>query len=568
MPILLLVAFISGFVTILAPCIWPLLPIVLSASATGGRRRAFGISLGVVSSFGAFTLLTSYLVSLLKFDPNILRIFAVVVIGFLGATLVIPALSKRMEAAVSRLSGRFGSRLQGKEGFWGGLTIGVALGIVWTPCAGPILATIATLAATKAVNFQIVLVTAVYCLGVGIPLFLFASAGSRVFAKSRFVSQYIGRIQQIFGIVMILTAIAIFTSYDKVLELKLLNSFPSYSQLLNKLEGTVGGQLDAIRGKTSSRESQSVDLRDYGPAPEVAGGGNWLNSKPLKLADLRGHVVLVDFWTYTCINCIRTLPYVESWYEKYRDRGFVVIGVHTPEFEFEKKTENVAAALPRYKISYPVVQDNDYKIWDAFGNQYWPADYLIDANGNIRDVHFGEGNYDQTETAIADLIAEAGGKVDRNLVSIADQTPKGSLTPETYLGKTRMDRFSSNEKVNGGSENFTLPDRLNEDNFAYQGTWDVEGEFAKAQAGSDLFFNFNASKVYLVMHPSSAGEKVKVYLDGKPIDAQAGGSDVLGGEVNIDSDRLYSLINLKNKGRHLLRLEFGGGTSVYAFTFG
>lgn len=567
---LLLIAFISGLITILAPCIWPLLPVVLSASALGGRRRALGISLGIVSSFGVFTLLTSYLVSLLAFDANILRIFAVSVIGLLGMTLLVPALSKRFEAQVSGFSGKFGSKLQVTGGFWGGLILGLALGVVWTPCAGPILATIATLAATKAVNLQIVIVTFVYCFGIGIPLFVLASFGSKIFAKSKFVGGYTGRLQQIFGAVMILTALAIFTNYDKVLELKLLSSFPSYSQLLDKFEGLAGGQLNSIKGKGGStgQKIQSSNLRNYGPVPEFAGIANWLNSNSLTMSQLRGKVVLVDFWTYTCINCIRTLPYVTSWYEKYKDRGFVVVGVHTPEFEFEKNTANVAAALKQYKINYPVAQDNDYKTWNAYSNQYWPAHYLIDARGNVRDFHFGEGDYDKTEEAIKQLLVEAGSAVDSNLVNFADQTPKTELTAETYLGMRKMERFASNEQVRGGMQNFTLPNSLSQDHFAYQGSWDVQAEFAKAQSGSELFFNFNAAKVFLVMHPAVFGETVKVYLDGKLVDDLARGDDVRGGQVTLDRDRLYNLINLKAPGRHLLRLEFGGGTSVYAFTFG
>ncbi len=573
MVLLFLVAFISGLVTILAPCIWPLLPIVFSASAVGGRRRALGISLGIVSSFGAFTLLTSYLVSLLRFDANLLRFFAVFVIGFLGVVLVVPAFSSRLEAVVSRLSGKFGARFQKGDGFWGGLILGIALGVVWTPCAGPILATVATLAATKAVNFEIVTVTFFYCLGIGIPLFFFARASSRFFAKSRGISGYTGRVQQVFGVIAILTALAIFTNYDKLVELKLLSSFPSYSQFLDKLEGTVGNQLNSVKGNKGGgsvgQKIQSSNLRNYGPAPELAGISNWLNSNPLTLSQLKGKVVLVDFWTYTCINCIRTLPYVTSWYEKYKNQGFVVIGVHTPEFEFEKNTANVAAALKQYKINYPVAQDNDYKTWNAYSNQYWPADYLIDAKGNVRDVHFGEGNYDKTEEAIKELLAEAGSTVDNNLVNIADKTPKASLTPETYLGTARMQRFAPSESVRGGLQKFTLPDNLGEDSFAFQGSFDVQAEFAKSEAGSELFFNFNAQKVFLVMLPETVGEKIKVYLDGKPIDAASAGEDVRNGVLTLDLDRLYNLVDLKAVGgRHLLRLEFLGKTSVFAFTFG
>jgi len=240
METLLVIAFLSGLITILAPCIWPLLPIIFSYSGTGGKGKALGITLGIMVSFAFFTLAISYLVSRLNFDPSLLRLFAVVVIGFLGLTLVVPALSRMLEALVSRLSGNLGKVTINpeKSDFKGGFTIGVALGVVWTPCAGPILATIATLAATQAVNLQIVLVTIVYVIGVGIPLFAFALFGSHLFNKSKFLNKYTGRIQQIFGLVMILTAIAIFTNYDKILQSQLLNAFPQYAEFLFNLEGS------------------------------------------------------------------------------------------------------------------------------------------------------------------------------------------------------------------------------------------------------------------------------------------------------------------------------------------
>lgn len=251
MEILLAIAFISGLVTILAPCIWPLLPIIFSYAGTGGKKKAFGITLGIMGSFAIFTLSVSYLVSRLNFNPDFLRFFAVVVIGFLGLTLAVSPMTRLLESLVSRLSGKFGATTNdpNKSGFFGGLTVGAALGIVWTPCAGPILATIGTLAATQAVNFQIVLVTLVYVIGVGIPLFGFAVLGSHIFNKSRFLNKYTGRIQQIFGIVMILTAVAIFTNFDKKLQADLLNAFPQYVDFIFDLEmaGEAEEQLEELK---------------------------------------------------------------------------------------------------------------------------------------------------------------------------------------------------------------------------------------------------------------------------------------------------------------------------------
>ncbi len=581
MLILLVFAFLSGLVTITAPCIWPLLPIILSSTATGGRRKPFGITLGIMISFAVFTLTISYLVSLFKFDPNILRLFAVVIIAFLGLSLVIPKLSKVFEGLVSRLSGRFAANSsQLNNGFIGGLITGLSLGIVWSPCAGPILATIATLSATKAVNFQLVLVTIVYVIGVGIPLFVFASFGNRLFTKSRFVSKYTGRIQQIFGVIMILTSIAIFTNYDKVLQSKLLDAFPSYTDFIVRLESNelVKKQLDSLKGKDEKEEEMmgkpfspvsSDSLPNLGKAPEFSGITSWLNSEPLTILNLKGKVVLIDFWTYTCINCIRTLPFVTSWYEKYKDMGFVVVGVHTPEFEFEKKTENVENAIKQYKINYPVAQDNDYKTWDAYNNHYWPAKYLIDKEGNLRKYHFGEGEYEEMEMAIRELLAEGGKTIEEKLTNIEDQTPKERMTPETYLGLSRLDRFASNENPKLGVQNYTVTQNIPDHYFAYQGTWTIENERAISTVGSSIILNFEAKRVFLVMNPSKPNDKIKVFLDNILVEQNISGKDLINGEITLDTDRLYQIINLKEKENHLLRLEFENeGISIYAFTFG
>ena len=236
MIVLLLFAFISGLITIFAPCIWPLLPIILSSTSTGGNRKPLGITLGIMVSFALFTLTISSIVKIIPFDPEILRLFAVIVIGFLGLSLAIPQLSHLLEGYVSRLSGKFGGTKSHGDGFTGGFITGLSLGLVWTPCAGPILATIATLAATQALNFQVILVTFVYVIGVGIPLFIFATVGRVLFTRSRFINQYTGRIQQVFGVIMILTAISIFTGYDRTLQAKLLDAFPGYAQFVVDLE--------------------------------------------------------------------------------------------------------------------------------------------------------------------------------------------------------------------------------------------------------------------------------------------------------------------------------------------
>jgi cytochrome c biogenesis protein CcdA/thiol-disulfide isomerase/thioredoxin len=583
MIVLLLFAFISGLITIFAPCIWPLLPIILSSTASGGRTKPLGITLGIMLSFGVLTLTISYIVKVIPFDPNALRFIAVIVIGFLGLTLIIPRLNQVVEGAVSRLSGKLGATKQkNKSGFSAGFITGLSLGVVWTPCAGPILATIATLAATKAVNFEVVLVTAVYILGVGIPLFLFTYAGAKLFQKSRVVNKYTGRIQQVFGVIMILTALAIFTNYDKVIQTKLLNAFPSYSGLLYSLESNqaVTNELNGLRGsqpidqsKINMPMAQPGPLPKLGAAPDFVGISHWLNSDPLTMAQLRGKVVLVDFWTYTCINCIRTLPYVTSWYEKYKDQGFVVVGVHTPEFEFEHNTQNVKNAIKQYNIHYPVAQDNDYKTWNAYKNQYWPAHYLIDTTGQIREVHFGEGSYDETEHSIQKLLEEAGKKTQTDTVKVSADTVNATepLSPETYIGSKRMQYYYPLQTLSDGNQNVTLEEQPPLSSFSLGGRWDIQPEFSTTTDSSTLVYHFTAKKVFLVLHPPQSGPAtMKVFLDGEQIPSSVAGSDVKDGAVTIDTARLYNLVDFKDKVEdHVLKLEFQTpDTEVYAFTFG
>lgn len=579
MILLLLFAFLSGLVTILTPCIWPLLPIILSSSIAGkGHRRPLGITLGIMLSFSIFTLAISTLVRLFHFDPNILRLFAVIVIGFLGLTLIIPALSLITEGLISRLTSLFGQKGQklGND-FSSGFVTGVALGIVWSPCAGPILAAIATLAASGQVSINVILVTIFYILGVGIPLFIFAYGGQRIITKTRFISKYTGRIQQFFGVIMLLTALAIYTNYDVYLQTKILDAFPSLSSTLTNVgnNNQVQKQLDILKGK----QTQTPQMADTSglfntntPAPDFTGGTKWLNTdKPLSIADLKGKVVLVDFWTYTCINCIRTLPHVTSWYDKYKDKGFVVIGVHTPEFAFEHETGNVLNAIKQFNINYPVVQDNNYSIWNSYNNQYWPAEYLIDAKGNIRRTHFGEGEYDQMEMAIQALLKEKGAKVTSPLDKMPDQTPATQLSPETYLGSSRMQYYFPSGNTGNLNRVFNLSENLSQNSFSLGGGWQITSETAITGKDAVLNYNFYSDKVFLVLRPgSSKNAKVKVFLDGKEVDASDAGADVQNGEITIDSDRLYNLIDLKgNAGAHILKLEFeDSGIEAFAFTFG
>jgi len=318
MVVLMLFSFLAGFVTILAPCIWPLLPIVLSASSGSGKQRPLGITLGVMTSFTVFTLSISYLEKFFHLDANIFRLLAVIIIGLLGISMMIPVLGTSFENFVNQILSPFQNKLKSQgSGFVAGYTTGFSIGLVWAPCAGPILATIATLAATQAVDARVILVTLAYVVGLGIPLFIFSLMGSKIFGEMRQVTKYTGIVQQVFGFIMIVAALLIYTNYDKVIQVKILEVFPSYGNFLSKVENNdvVAKQLGNLRGEKGTTHKETEGLADMGQAPGFKGISRWLNSNPLTMAQLKGKVVLVDFWTYSCVNCVRTLPHVTGWYE-------------------------------------------------------------------------------------------------------------------------------------------------------------------------------------------------------------------------------------------------------------
>jgi thiol-disulfide isomerase/thioredoxin len=317
----------------------------------------------------------------------------------------------------------------------------------------------------------------------------------------------------------------------------------------------------ARRSRSASASSQRAGLPVLGNAPELTGTGRWFNTpggRPLSLAQLRGKVVLIDFWTYTCINCLRTLPYLRAWDARYRGRGLTVVGVHTPEFSFERDAGNVRQAVARNRLRYPVVQDNDYGTWEAFGNQYWPAKYLIDARGRVRYTHFGEGGYGETEAAIRALLREAGAdRLGSRARAHAETADPGVQTPETYLGAEKADGFLP-AAPEQGTHRYPGWGDLPASRFALRGTWRVSAEAATAVSGASLDAEFVARKVYLVMSSRGARpRKVELLLDGKPK-----------GAVTVRGQRLYRLVSLGRAGEHRLTLRLSAGVSGYAFTFG
>lgn len=551
MIVLILFAFIAGFVTILSPCILPILPIVLSGGIGGGKKRPLGIVLGFIISFTFFTLFLSSLVTWFKISPDTLRLASVIIIFGLGMSILIPQFQLFIERMFAKVSNKVTVKNSG-DGFGAGVLLGISLGLVWTPCVGPILASVITLAASNALTTSSLLITLAYSIGTAIPLLLITYGGRALLQKVPWLVKNTLHIQKAFGILMMVVSIGIFFNIDRSFQTYVLDVFPNYGTNLTKLEDNelVKKQLEGMK--------KAPSLLKLDGAPEFI-NGQWLNSDPLSISSLKGKVVLVDFWTYTCINCIRTLPALTSWHTKYKDKGLVIVGIHTPEFAFERSKANVENALKMYGITYPVLQDNDYENWNAYGNRYWPAKYLIDASGHIRYTHFGEGAYEETEKKIQELLLENGVK---QLDSIQEQKTQGTLfqsrTPELYLGSSRTE---------GRVE---VIDDMPLHTYALNGQWTITEEYARSSPDSSLTLHFQGNEVNIVMSPLKKGDRVKVYLDDQVIDENLGGTDVRNGIVTLDMERLYNIVRLpKYSGSSILRLEFlDGATECYAFTFG
>lgn len=573
-------AFIAGLVTILSPCILPILPIVLSGSLSGGKWRPLGVVVGFILSFTFFATFSFTLAKALGLSTEVLRLISVGLLIAFGISMLIPQVQLYLEHFASRFSGVGGQR---REGFLGGIVLGISLGFVWTPCVGPILASVLTLAATSQITSELILITLSFSLGTALPMLAIAYGGHAVIDRLPALKSRSEHIQKFFAVLIILTAGLIFFNLDRKFQTYILTKFPEYGIGLTTFEDNdvIDEQLDRLQNRESDEDGKLElnldDVLNFGsqpaPNPDFDGATEWVNSEPLSLnEELKGKVVLVDFWTYTCINCIRTLPYVTTWYETYKDDGFVIVGVHTPEFEFEKNKDNVLEAMEEYGITYPVVQDNDYKIWRSYENRYWPAHYLIDKEGNVRYTHFGEGKYDETEAKIRKLLEEDGGTVTGEDVEMEDVTPQHPRSPESYLGYGRIERFASIEQIIQDQFSvYSLPPGLPEHFLAYGGSWNVGREYARAAEGSQLGIQFEGQEVFLVMRTIDGVDSapVQVELNGELVTVESAGTDVQDGIVTVTSDRLYKLIKLESPGTGYLQLTFPeGNVEVYAFTFG
>ena len=583
MTLLILFGFVAGAATALSPCVLPVLPIALSAGATGGRRRPLGIVAGLAVSFTFATVALVYVISALGLPGDLLRKLAIfALIGF-GVSLMVPPLAARIEAALSRLGGRVRVR-RGGDGFWSGVAVGVSLGFVYAPCAGPILAGVITVSASQPFTAGRLAVALSYGVGSAAALYLLMLGGRRVLAP---LARRGAGLQVAMGALMVLVAVAMLRSYDVRFQNTIASDLPSFlvnpskpledtnaaHDAIAEVRGASGGLGEAVAEAAPMPEASGPGSRlpVYGPAPEFVDNQRWFNTpgnRPLTMRSLRGRVVLVDFWTYSCINCLRTLPYLTAWDRRYRKDGLTIVGVHSPEFPFEKDASNVEEAIERNGIEYPVAQDNDLATWDAYGNQYWPAEYFVDSRGRVRFAHFGEGSYGEKEKVIRELLAEAGAAPGTTRTRVSAVAPsKGVTTPETYLGAARAERFT-NPLLSPGLHDFRSAPPPGDDEFAYSGRWRITLDSATAAGDSSLALHFGARRVYVVLGSPGRTRRMKVLLDGRPISPSLSGADVHDGTVKVSAQRLYEVVDLPRVERHVLRLVPEPGVTGYSFTFG
>ena len=637
--ILFLLAYLGGVLTIVSPCILPVLPFVFARADRTFVKSGLPMLIGLCLAFAAVASLASVAGGWAVQANAAGRWIAMALLALFGLTLLFPALADRLTRPLVALGGRLSERIDNQDQAGGSiapsLLLGVATGLLWAPCAGPILGLILTGAAIQGANAETTLLLLAYALGAATSLALALLVGGRVFAamkKSLHAGEWIRR-----GLgVLVLAAVAcialgldtgfltqVSTASTTQLEQGLLDKLhaappqrtpaglmagpamtgsamtgPSMKGPAMTGPAMTGGaamtgpamtaKAPAMTGPSPASGAPSPTtapaagaLPVLGPMPPLDGASQWLNSPPLTRAALKGKVVLIDFWTYSCINCIRALPYVEEWAKRYGPQGLVVIGVHTPEFAFEKQQSNVQRAIKTFGITYPVAMDNDYSIWQAFDNNSWPAHYFVDAKGQVRYVHLGEGEYDKSEQVIRTLLAERNGApVTGGLVGKAGSGVQAatvfddSYSPETYIGYGRAERFTSlGDQQKDQTATYSPAGSLGPDRWALSGSWKVEKEEATAMApGAKILFRFHARDLHMVLGPSADGKPVRfrITIDGKPPGASHGLDVDAQGNGTVTTQKLYQLVRQPAvKDDRLFQIEFlDPGVQAFTFTFG
>ena len=548
--LLYLLAFVGGVLTIVSPCILPVLPFVFSRADQPFRRSGLPLLAGMAITFALVAAVATFAGAWVVRANQIGRILAMVIFGVLGLALLFPSIAEYLSRPFVRLGGRVQGQDNQRPSIGRSLLLGVSTGLLWAPCAGPILGLILTGAAIEGASAHTAVLLVAFAAGAGCSLAVALLAGNKVFALMKRSLGAEEWIRRGLGVAVLVGVVAIASGWDTgVLRRVSLASTAGLEQrLVDQFRPVAYARADA----TANGPGQ-LQLSNDGPMPSLDGAVAWLNSPPLTRESLKGKVVLIDFWTYSCINCLRAIPYVEAWSEKYKDDGLVVIGVHTPEFAFEKDQANVAKAVQDLKITYPVAIDSNYAIWKAFNNEYWPAHYFIDAEGTIRYHHFGEGEYDKSEQVIQQLLKEKNSNLKASgLVQVSASGAQAAAdvddiqSPETYIGYGRQENYVSPEKIKQDLPGvYTAPGRLDVNNWGLAGKWEVASERAMLLAAPGrIIFRFHARDLHLVLGPGKDGRPIRfrVLLDGgAPLDDH--GVDVDSqGNGTVKEYRLYQLI--------------------------
>jgi cytochrome c biogenesis protein CcdA/thiol-disulfide isomerase/thioredoxin len=582
---LVVVGIVAGFLAGISPCILPVLPVVLVAGAStptaemsadgelsaagtpagtpasrqraarvprAGLARALAVIGGLVLSFSIIVLAGSEILTALHLPQDALRDAGIALLIVVGLGYLIPPLGMLIERPFARVGTRQPS------GRAGGFVLGLAVGVLYVPCAGPVLAAIAVVGATHRVGLTAVILTAAFAVGTSVPLLAVAAAGGQLTARIGAIRRQAPQIRRVGGAVLIVFAVLIASDVLSGLQ----RDIPGYTTALQG-SANIRKQLNGLTGTPhttlSKCDSTATTLVNCGAAPNFTGITAWLNTpggKPLSLKALRGKVVLVDFWTYSCINCQRSLPHVEAWYKEYAKDGLVVVGVHTPEFAFEHVVSNVRAQASALGVDYPVAVDDNYATWNAYSNQYWPADYLIDAQGNVRSVHFGEGDYSTMGDLIRQLLQAARPKSSVPApAGVPDKTPTGEMNPETYLGYNELQYLDPPNVVQDEPAAYHFPASLPLGAVALSGTWTDHAQEATAGRGAELELGFLAQDVYLVLGGSGT------------LDVSVGGHHTQTIKVG-GTPRLYTLYQASSSSSGTLLLRASPGVQAYDFTFG
>lgn len=550
-----LLSFLAGILTVLAPCVLPFLPVIVGGSlGHGSRRRPYLIAGSLVVSLLLFTMLLKASTAFLNIDPKVWAIGSGTLVILLGLAMLFPGVWARVAGALKlenthQLLDK--ARAQRSETL-GAVLTGAALGPVFSSCSPTYAWVIATVLPASPTAGMLYL--GVYCIGMAGALLAISLLGRRLINRLGWAADPRGWFQRIVAVLFIFVGVFVATGWDKQVQAWAVDKFPSLTAFE---EGLIPSSEQAL-----PRRGGEGEIPNPTPAPELQGITSWVGSEPLTLAGLRGKVVLVDFWTYSCINCVRTQPYLNAWYDRYHDSGFEIIGVHAPEFAFEKVPENVAKAVAEAQIKYPVALDNDFATWRAYNNRYWPAKYLIDAEGRIRWVHFGEGNYDEAEAQIRELLGESG-----ETAVVSDETLQHTpgQSPETYLGTARAEGNDSG--LRGGDHDYgEITDPSGPNHWTLGGSWNADGESITALGGgAQLRYRFSGRQMYLVMD-GPADARVRVEVEGG---ITPGGADVVGEYVTLDGAKMYRLVQLpETTGGTTVTLTFDEGVRANAFTFG